>query len=448
MKKIYLIAILISIGLSSCRKYLDLKPNNSVGIPQSLTDCQLLMDDYSTMNTNYPADGEAAADNYYITDVNFNSLSSQEAKDNYLWAPQGLHTSGWSNSYKVVYSANQVLQILNNVPNSGAEYNRIKGTALFFRAFSFLHLAQLFAKPYDEASAGSNLGIPIPTNPDLNTKLSRGNLQQTYDRIIQDFKDAIQLLPLTTSIQSRPNKVAAYAALARTYLQMGNYANAGIMANNALSLYSSLMDFKSVTTIARFNPEVIFQAVAPYSIGSSLSPSVAKIDEMLYASYAPNDKRKTLFFRENTGNNAGTYLFKGQYDGSISSPLFTGLATDELYLIQAECYARSGNKELAVTALNTLLKYRYDATFTGMTASSPEDALSKILIERRKELVFRNQRWSDLRRLNKDSRFKTTLNRPKNNIPYNPLVPDDLRYTMLIPIETEINLSGIEQNQR
>lgn len=436
------VAIIALTSFSSCKKYLDVKPDTSLVIPQTLNDCRLMLDDYIIMNSAYPSEGELAADNYYYNDVDYNAILDPEIKNNYIWTPQAQHNSQWSGPYKIIYKANLVLQVLDKLPNSGEEYTSLKGTALFFRAFAYYHLAQLFAKPYDVATAASDLGLPIRLNPEVDDKIQRANLQQTYDQILGDLNTAVDLLPKTTSIQSRPNKAAAYGALARTYLAMQDYTNAGKMANEALTLYSTLMDYKTLTRINLFNPEVIFQAI---TLGSaSFGPTIVKVDNDLYSSYQSNDKRKTLFFRA-FGNG---FAFVGSYNGVANSALFTGIATDELYLIRAECRARSGNSATAMDDLNKLLRNRYDNTFIDLTAANADDALVKILTERRKELVFRNHRWTDLRRLNKDPRFAITLRRSKNNISYTPLEPNDLRYTLLIPYTQEINLSGIAQNPR
>jgi len=65
-------------------------------------------------------------------------------------------------------------------------------------------------------------------------------------------------------------------------------------------------------------------------------------------------------------------------------------------------------------------------------------------LERRKELIFRGLRWSDLRRLNMDTRFAVTLKRKVNNKEFL-LLPKDARYTLQIPISV-IKSSGIQQN--
>ncbi|MGI8583213.1 MAG: RagB/SusD family nutrient uptake outer membrane protein, partial [Chitinophagaceae bacterium] len=64
----------------------------------------------------------------------------------------------------------------------------------------------------------------------------------------------------------------------------------------------------------------------------------------------------------------------------------------------------------------------------------------------RKELVFRGQRWFDLRRLNKDPRFAKTLTR-KLNGKITELPANDPRYTEYIPLDV-IGFTGMQQNMR
>ncbi|MGN6177904.1 MAG: RagB/SusD family nutrient uptake outer membrane protein, partial [Mucilaginibacter sp.] len=111
------------------------------------------------------------------------------------------------------------------------------------------------------------------------------------------------------------------------------------------------------------------------------------------------------------------------------------------------CAARSGDANTAMNNLNTLLRNRYaSGTFTNLTASSGDDALNKVLKERRKELLYRGIRWSDLRRLNQESRFQVTLVRNVNGQTYT-LPPNDPRYVELIPVDV-ISNSTMAQNPR
>lgn len=190
--------------------------------------------------------------------------------------------------------------------------------------------------------------------------------------------------------------------------------------------------------IELFNEEVIFVS---NSDGSLASNTRAKVDTNLYKLYAANDVRQTAFFLKNADN---SFRFKGSYnEGSVN---FNGIATDEILLIRAECLAREGATVSAMQDLNSLLIKRYKAPFVAATATGPNDALMQILNERRKELLFRELRWSDLRRLNKEAAFAVTLTRNLNNQLYT-LPANDLRYTMLIPVEI-MRIVDLPQNPR
>lgn len=450
-----LLAVLL-LGLGSCKKFLDLKPDAKLVIPKTLNDCQALMDDYATMNAQYPSDGELASDNFYINTEDYLSLSDQKDRDTYTWNIAGEHlTTQWFVPYQAVYNANLVLQVLDKIEPAQAErkrWNELRGTALFFRAYAFYQLAQVFAEPYDAATATSLPGIPLRLSPDMAKVSERGTLKQCYQQITDDFKTAVDLLPLTTALPTRPAKAAAYAALARTYLTMKLYSEAGNMAAESLKLKAELMDYNTLDLDAaspfmQFNKEVIFHALAGPK--DAFYSGTAKVDPELMKSYAANDLRLKAFFQD---NGDGYFVFKGNYNGSSSSTdFFGGLATDELYLIRAECYARQGNLDLALQDFNALMKKRIAAdTYSPYQTADPDAALSRILSERRKELLSRNLRWTDLRRLNQDPASASIL---KRTLVFNgdekiyTLPPNDLRYTFLIPLEV-ISTTSIQQNRR
>jgi hypothetical protein len=167
-----------------------------------------------------------------------------------------------------------------------------------------------------------------------------------------------------------------------------------------------------------------------------------RVDSLLYKSYDSNDLRSKLYF---ISNGPGTVGFIGSYDGTRS--LFNGLATDEIYLIKAECEARIGSKDSAMDELNKLLSTRWiTGTFVPFSATNSDDTLNIILTERRKKLILRGSRWFDLRRLNKDPRFAKTLTRVENGVTYT-LPPLDPRYTFSLPVQV-VALTGIQQNNR
>ena len=435
--KIAILSILL-LPVNSCKKYLDAKPDAKLATPSQLKDLQALLDNYNQMNAQFPAGTGMFSDNYYLTDEDWASIYSEDQRNYYIWQRDDNNTGDWQAPYNSIYTSNLVLETLSNVsfdPSEKELLDNIKGAALFFRGSYFYSIAQLFAKSYDRGSAATDLGIPLRLSTDLTEKSVRATIQDTYRQIISDLKESVPLLPTISSIKTRPCKAAAYGALSRTYLAMADYPNANSYADSCLSVYNTLMDYNSLDsnspyTIERFNPEVIFQAVS-LSV-EPLQPSICRIDSTLYRSYDDNDLRKVIFFDANTD---GSFSFKGDYDGGTENygHLFTGIVTDEQYLIKAESEVRLGNSINALKNLNALLKNRYSTqSFVPITVSDPAELLSIILVERRKELLFRGSRLTDLKRLNKTPEFAITLKRLLNGQVYK-LPPNDNRYVAQIP---------------
>ncbi len=450
-KSILVIVLLLSL-CTSCKKYLDKKPQQSLVVPSNLSELQAVLDDNQLVNIS-PNYLELVADNYYVLATTLNSGIQEEYRLNYLWDRNARIVNvssqeGWFSSYRTILKANLVLDLLPTIsfePSEQIAYNSLKGQALFHRAYQFYQLAQLFCRPYS-SSAATDPGIVLKLTPLVTESYTRSTVQQTYDRIVADLKEAANLLPETALFPTRPSRAAAYGALSRTYLSMRDYDNARIYADTALSLKSTLLDYKSLIPANTLpvnylaNPEVLFESVGANDL---LTYPRAIVDSNLYQSYSSSDLRKQVFFGDFGG---GKHYFKGSYfsTGNFYDP-FTGVVTDEIYLIRAECFARAGNKNGAMADLNFLLRNRYDNTFTDLTATDATDALTKILVERRKELIFRGVRWTDLRRFNMEN-ANITLTRIINGITYT-LPPNDLRWVLLIP-EDEINRSGIPQNPR
>lgn len=451
MKKLLIIfSILVSL-LPSCKKnWLDEKPNTSLFVPGTLEDCQRILDNNSKLNMRDPGIGEIGADNYFKYFADWQSAQEPE-RNMYTWMPDiyGTQPSAeWRNEYEKIYYANAVLETLEKIEitaSNTSQWNEIKGSALFLRAAGHYNLVSLFAKPYDAATAASDLGIPLKTTADVNQRATRASVKEVYDLVVTDLSEAKDLLPLIVLAKTRPSKVAAEGLLADVMLTMSNYDKALEYSNDALSRYNSLLNYNTLnaasnTPFTRFNTEVIYHCVQiSYGI---IVLGTGYVDTLLYQSYHPDDLRKVLFFRNRTVG----YSFKGSYNQSGSS-FFSGIATDELYLIRAECNARKNNVTAAMDDLNTLLRTRWrTGTYVDMTAANQIEAVNKVLTERRKELAFRGRRWNDLRRLNKDPNFAVTLTRLLNNQTFT-LPPNDVRYAYPIPLE-EITRSGIEQNPR
>lgn len=451
MKRMITLLFIPVLLIAGCTKnFLDVKPDQSLVVPTTLDDLQALLDNTNIHNINMPSLQEASSDDYYVTAASYQSVTVPMYQNAYIWKSDiyagSADVNDWNGRYQQIFYANNALEGLGKLKDAATDprYAAIKGTALFFRAFAFFQLAQLYCKPYDPACAKNDPGIPLRTSSDINKVTGRGTVEETYTQIIGDLKTAISLLPVAVPFKTRPSLTAAQGLLARVYLSMNDYTNALQYADAALNGYSTLIDYNTLSQTAtlpfsRFNNEVIFHSTMANTSITLASRLI--VDTLLYRAYQVNDLRPKLYFK----TSAGVNTFKATYAGSTT--FFNGIATDELYLIRAECYARTGNTQQAMTDLNTLLTKRWKSgTFSALTAATAGDALKLILAERRKELIFRGLRWTDLRRLNLDPNYAITLRRNLSGQSYT-LPPNDKRYVLPIP-DLVIQLSGIFQNPR
>ncbi|ERJ60032.1 hypothetical protein M472_14805 [Sphingobacterium paucimobilis HER1398] len=442
----------------SKEKFLDEKPNQALLVPQTLEELQAILDNTALFNgiagalttTGItPLLGQTASDEYFVgRPTAYVSSSNTYMKATYTWDKKDVYAGyetivDWTKPYNSILSANICLEQLSKLSMSDQNSllgREVRGTALFHRAHLYFQLAQVFAPVYSKEYSSQKNGLPIRLRGDINEGVVRTTLSDTYVQILNDLLEALKYLPANALYTTRPNIAAAKALLARVYLSMSDYPQALIYANKALEIKSKLMDYNSLDLTKAFpihkdNDEVIFSSLMIVGgvVNTAFSPSYASVDSNIVNSYENGDLRKSVFLKKRTPANSIGMEFKGSYFGD--SYCFSGLATDELYLIKAECLARSGRTEDACVALNTLLKNRFDPLkFDPLDERDPDKLLKIVLDERRKELLFRGLRWTDLRRLNLDPRFAVTLKRNIGEEEFE-LPPNDVRYTYPIPAD-------------
>lgn len=126
----------------------------------------------------------------------------------------------WSDHYKGIYRANQVIE---NVPNISMDENlkkRLVGEAKFLRAFFYFNLVSLWGN------------VPLVLEPNKITEnVPYSTEAQVWQQIEQDLTDAIDALPPTydntvNNEIGRPTKGSAYGLLGKSLLQQKKYEQA------------------------------------------------------------------------------------------------------------------------------------------------------------------------------------------------------------------------------
>lgn len=438
------------------KSFLEVKSDVSLAIPQTLADYQGLLDNStSLMNINSAHQlGILSADELDVKLPDWQNTSISYIKSSYIWEKDALigeRIPDWENGYKRIMTANIVLDALNEIPRTTdpESWDHVKGGALFFRAFNYYQLAQLFCKPFVLETATTDLGIPLRLEADITLKSYRHSVAEVYDQILNDLEAALELLPFRVPVKMRPSQQATMGLLSKVYLAMGRYEEALEYANMSLDIHDGLIDYRTIPIGSQFtfaadrgesNPEVIFHCY--FGPPPLLTHSTMNVSEELLALYEEGDLRMSVLYSVRPN---GSIIFRGSFTGTVS--YFTGLTTSELFLIKAECLVRLNRLQEALVGLNHLLRLRYSTDKFKFIESQDEVAiLKRIINERRKELAFRGVRWEDLRRYNRDVGLSKMIQRHLGERIY-VLEPSSPRYVLSIP-QVVIDLTEMPQNER
>jgi hypothetical protein len=322
--------------------------------------------------------------------------------NNSLFAGDSGVSDIWNQSYNQIYSANAVIEGLNNsTAITEADKKQLQGEALFVRALLHFYLVNLYG----------DIPYIITTDYAQNSTVSRMPTNMVYGFIVNDLNEAISLLSesYVSAERTIPNRSTANALLAKVYLYMGSYPEAANAASAVINspLYTWETDLdkiflkESTTTIWQFMPEAngtntmegdlyIFAAGPPPIVG--LKPDFV-------SAFEANDQRKahwTTVVTDGTTTwyHASKYKQESSTGSSVEYSIVFRLA--EQYLIRAEARAYQGDLIGATADLNRI---RTTAGLPNTVAVTAEDIRADIFKQRRFELFTEfGQRFFDLKR--------------------------------------------------
>lgn len=229
-------------------------------------------------------------------------------------------------------------------------------------------------------------------------------MEEGYNFVIQDLKDAIANLPESNPTASfYANKFAAEALLARVYFQQGNYQGALEAANFVIekSPYSLTGDFAGafnndgnstedifawqITTQDGVNDMNEYWATREFG-GRSLTGDVT-IEAPYFEVFNDEEDDRSSFFYEGNGTLSTT-----KWQNQFANTPFLRLA--EMYLIRAESNFRLGSSLGAapVEDINMVRNRAGAPTLSSVT-------LEEIFEERKRELAFEGFALHDAKRL-------------------------------------------------
>ncbi|WP_346317702.1 RagB/SusD family nutrient uptake outer membrane protein [Chitinophaga sp. YIM B06452] len=452
LKNFYITLLAIATIAPSCRKFVEVdQPNQRLF--RYTADFQRLLSDKSVFERTASLPMLSADDINLDANASLQNLFNSGTDSIYIWGASYYTTdqsdATWDQLYNTVYVCNQVIEnVLGSEGGTDAQKNSTQAEAKVQRAYTYLTLVNLYARPYNAATASTDPGLPLLLKPDLFVNLERASVQAVYDQVIKDLTEALPALPAQPSNNIHAAKAAAHATLARTYLYMQRFAEAAEQAGLALDYRNTVLDLNVYATGTAFprrldNPEVILarQVTMPGNFNLPLS------DELL-GKFQTNDLRYELYMRP---GNTFQPAFTGR--GSWRARLFggdnvtTGITVPEVMLTQAEGLARTGQSGPAMNLVNALRQKRFrPADYMELTATDANAALRIVLDERRRELFGTGLRWYDQRRLSLEPALAETETRVFKGNTYT-LVPGN-RYVYPIPPKNIDLNPELTQNQR
>jgi hypothetical protein len=269
MKKyIYIIAVLLT--FTSCKKFLDVKPESQIdrselfkteqGFKEALNGVYTLCASQSLYGGNLTfGDLDVLAQNYQFNDVISQNIANFDYSSPILI---GKSTDVWASAYRAIANCNYILSEIDSKKAlfTGTNYELIKGEALTLRAYLHFDLLRMFAPSYKNGAILK--GLPYVTV--IGTKTTPfSTVSGTIDKILIDLNDAKTLLkkadPIVNSaykvgytddikstetsnpdlfLQNRRHRMNYYTTcgeLARVYLYKSDYANSLLNATEVIT---------------------------------------------------------------------------------------------------------------------------------------------------------------------------------------------------------------------
>lgn len=412
--KFHILYILIlTLFTSSCSKFVEIEERSGTLPLKYTSDYQYLLNNTNTFERSYGAPLISSDDAGVENLTQQNTITNQWALT-YSWSStqysENEEDADWSNYYNQINICNQITDgVMDSEGGTLIEKKYILAQAKIHRAYAYLNLVNLYAKPYDPLTASQDLGLPLLTTSYLFNSLERVSVEKVYQQIINDLNSSTANLPELPEFKSEPSKAAAYAILAETYLQIRNFVKAGLYADSVLMIQSTVLDLNNYISKPSSLPKKLQdpETILSKTVTGNYYPSLTLSSELVQF-LDENDLRYTLFTAKDS-RGYGRYYSRYQY---TFEGVYVGPNVPEMMLIKAEAEARSGNYSAAVNLLNTLRKKRFKPQdYTDLSASSASEALTLVINERRRELFGRGFRWFDMRRLNHDEAFAKAYTR-------------------------------------
>lgn len=417
----------------SCKKdFLEVLPKGKV-IAVNFTDYDLLLNNPDLQNVGAEAQLMMGSE-VCCSATYFDGLTKAEQRL-FSWSGQVYESDENSPDTEGplanIYTYNKIIGEVMNTPDGTMEQKKqVQAEALAGRAWTYFLLINYYGQPYQKASAGTDPGFPIITTADITVNhFTRASVQEVYDFIVKDLDAAIPDLSPTVFHRLRMSRPAAQALLGKVYVYMQQYSKALPLLEAALQGVSTaqvplgLYDYNET-----FGPDGAFMPIT--SFGPNY-PNTSDNQEVMYLRqfsnfhvlfntlqvtgntmrlYQDTDLRLKLY--SDTPFPSGDRFPAGSQRRTAPSIVPYGVGLPEIYLLLAECKARTQDYSGAVQTLEILRKHRMPpatAAVPAAVASNPSRLLQFVMDERLREFAGLGLQWFVMRRLSVDPLFKQSI---------------------------------------
>ena len=295
----------------------------------------------------------------------------------YLWQAdifmEDEECAEWNFPAAGMYALNVVVNgVMDASDGTDEEKLAVRSEARMMRAYMHFLMAQFFGKPYDAATAGQDLCIPLITEASTTqTDLPRRTVEDVYDFILTEMTESVANLPDRMSHHKRVFRTAGYTMLGKVYWMMGRYEDALPAFEVAMkSLRSSetdgiFLDYPALAgddwaisypTDPKLNPEELYELESMYLLYHSMWPSyygstlIYIKPEVLQAFYDDTEDYRLSFmaaFSTGASPYGKVIDLSDQYYIDLQHTRIStnfGITTPDLFLMNAECLSRKLNE--------------------------------------------------------------------------------------------------------
>ena len=303
-----IVMMLAMIGFTSCDDFLDITPTGKVIAKTGKEYRSLLTYEYK----NFPEDRGLAtlrSDEMTLSKAS----TSTEDYDSYfdIWAWNDLNQQsttasfGWRRYYHAIYIANYIIENQTKITEATQdEISQLVGEAYMMRAYCHFLLVNLYADAYTHCNPATTRGIPLSLEANVNNVLTCSSVEQVYQQVIADIKEAKGLLKVATWDEGytyRFNQISADALLARVYLYKGDWQNALAEAKVVMEKHGELEDLTDSKVLPNYYKSVE-SIVALEQVMTSGYVKMGVPSKALVDTYRTGDKRKALYFKAQTAS--------------------------------------------------------------------------------------------------------------------------------------------------